>query len=146
MGRYSQAAGAVGEQIARMQLQALGFEMIRKSARWIVTKWLGPSRAMVAPNPDQKFESDWRAIEPGAGRSVYIEVKTGGKMVYSRLEDHQHDTLREHAEYGGRSLIVWIVDGRAYVMDYADVNLRPRARGLSVEEAAALCLTNEREG
>jgi hypothetical protein len=124
MARGSQSKGKTGEIVAAYQLAALGFVMIRKGSNaWRVRRWIRsymkgkPGLAEVVPEPRQKGEADWRAVEPGSGRSVFAEVKVrDGKLSWSDLKDHQRQCLYDHDRAGGLSLIIWIEGSDCHVL------------------------------
>jgi hypothetical protein len=119
--------------------------MIRKgSNRWRVVKWLKPYRggspgtAKVIPEGRQRFESDWRAIEPKTGRSVFVEVKSReDKLLHSDLKEHQRALLDKHRENGGLSLVVWVSFAGVHVLEWP-VEGFEEGTSLSVDRARDL--------
>lgn len=116
--------GKAGEVAAEYALEQLGFKMIEKIGTPIII--LGkPKRSGKALSGrflfGEKVSGDRRAIEPGTGRSVLIEVKTcADKLQFSKLRDGQPEALTKHAELGGLSLLVWVEESEhaVYVMEW----------------------------
>lgn len=116
--RRAKRRGDDGEDIATMQMNALGFRMIRTVHNgWRIVKWLphiGKNIARIVPV--EKLEGDRRAITPN-GRSVLAEVKSyDDKLPHSAVKEHQREALLEHASNKGLSLLVWVDRGNCYVM------------------------------
>jgi len=67
----------------------------------------------------EKVSGDHRGLI-GNGVSVLAETKTilDRNLRYSDLREHQPARLSEHVNYGGISLLVWVHDTGAYVMQW----------------------------
>lgn len=145
MGRFSQQRGKQGEQIARLQLQLLGVEMLEKIAtpvRVIDRKFIRlPGRRIkewwCRIVWGEKVSGDWRGVMPGGCR-VLAEVKftENGRLTWSTFEDHQREALTQNHELGALSLVVWVTDYEPYVMRWPIIGLKPR-KGIGIEEAKA---------
>jgi len=112
MGRISKQRGEVGEQIARLMLQAAGVEMIEKIATPFFIRERGRD-GWVKIGYKSKVSGDIRGIMPGSGRRVLVEVKArDGNLRKSDFRAdgnyHQLERLQENHELGGISLIIWI--------------------------------------
>ena len=118
MSRTQQRTGKAGELLAESTLRGLGIEQIEKIGTPVL---LIPSRynGLFKPVYGEKVSGDRRGILPG-GRSVLIEVKTilDSNLMYSELKPHQHAGLKEHADFGGLSLLVWVHNSGVYVLEY----------------------------
>ena len=106
-GRASQRLGKRAEEAVRLALQAAGFRMIERVATpWTVTFREGRPQAAF---PVAKVSGDFRAVEPGTGRSVLVEVKCrSGRLRWSDLRPHQRRALEEHHRLGGISILAWV--------------------------------------
>ena len=106
-GRASQRLGKRAEEAVRLALQAAGFRMIERVATpWTVTFHRGRPKAAF---PTAKVSGDFRAVEPGTGRSVLVEVKCrSGRLRWSDLRPHQRQALDEHHRLGGISILAWV--------------------------------------
>lgn len=108
-GRQSQKVGKNAEEAVRLALQTAGYRMIERVATpWTVTFQGGRPKAAF---PTSKVSGDFRAIEPGTGRSVLVEVKCrSGRLRWSDLRPHQRQTLDEHHRLGGISILAWVTE------------------------------------
>lgn len=118
MGRKSQRKGDVGETIGGSVLASMGFGMIEPIETGFHRTYQNGRLVLV---PKAKVAGDLRAIVPGSGRSVLVEVKRyAGKLQHSKLTLAQHSKLREHDRLGGISLLIWIDDAsdQIFVLRY----------------------------
>ena len=122
---HNRKQGNAGEDIAAIRLRQLGVEMVETiEVGWGIIR--GTTGKIIHTYPLKKVSGDFRGILPN-GRSVLAEVKTtDGTLPYSQLEAHQHLALREHHEWGGLSLLVWVHDGTVSVMVYPVAGFVPR--------------------
>ncbi len=122
---HNRKQGNAGEDIAAIRLRQLGVEMVERiQTGWGIVR--GARGQVTSAYPLAKVSGDFRGILPN-GRSVLAEVKTtDGTLPYSQLEAHQHLALREHSDFGGLSLLVWIHDGQVSVMVYPVDGFVPR--------------------
>lgn len=125
MSRTQQRTGKQGENLAESTLSGLGIEMLEKIGTPILA--IPAGRGLYKVIWEKKVSGDRRGILPG-GRSVLIEVKTilDHNLTYSELEPHQHAGLKEHADWGGLSLLVWVHNTGVYVMEYPISGFIPR--------------------
>ena len=77
------------EEIVRLALRVVGFRMI------------GRTRPLDG-GPVEETGGDFRAVEPGTGRSVLVAVKC-------RRSD-QRQALDEHHQLGGLSVLAWVTE------------------------------------
>ena len=122
-GRANRNQGEIGQDIARYTLKQMGIEMVEPVyTPWkVLFKTVGGRRKVVEAFPLQKVSGDFRGVAPG-GRSVLVEVKsrtTRDTLRWSDLEPHQRDALQEHCDWGGLSLVCWVIDsGECLVMEW----------------------------
>lgn len=97
--------GKHGEAIARHLLDLIGVrQIVHIETGWRIVRM--PGGRIINAVPLAKVPGDWRGIT-GLGRSVMCEAKERKSLlVWSDLEDHQHQALAEHARLGGTSYIV----------------------------------------
>jgi hypothetical protein len=111
--RREQSIGKNGEQLAHSVLNGLGLEMIEKIGTPVRTIFVGTyhGKDVYQVIWGEKVAGDHRAMLPD-GRSVLIEVKTiyNRNLTWSDLRDHQPGKLKEHADFNGLSLLVWVTD------------------------------------
>lgn len=144
MGKRSQSLGDVGERLARIALEQMGFDMVERiHVGYKLIRWIDARKRLARVAPVDRASGDFRAVVPGTGRSVLVEVKTRSqhddRLLFSDLKQHQRAALSEHARAGGLSLLVWIaadgdwidVDRDLYVLEWpvdGFVNRRPLSR------------------
>ena len=86
------------EEIVRLALRVVGFRMI------------GRTRPLDG-GPVEETGGDFRAVEPGTGRSVLVAVKCrSGRLRWSDLRPHQRQALDEHHRLGGISILAWVTE------------------------------------
>jgi len=124
-GRKAHQDGDIGERVGRIILHQMGLEMIERiHTPWkVIFKTLPHGgRKVVDAFPLEKVAGDFRAIVPGTGQSVLIEVKSRtdrDTFRWSDLESHQREALDNHQELGGLSLVVWVIEsGEAIVLPW----------------------------
>lgn len=61
--------------------------------------------------PVEETGGDFRAVEPGTGRSVLVAVKCrSGRLRWSDLRPHQRQALDEHYQLGGLSVLARVTE------------------------------------
>lgn len=140
-GRINRRQGEAGESIAKYQLRVLGVCQLEDlHNHWRLIRWVDQKRMVAQVAAASKVAGDLMGILPG-GRRVLAEVKDCDEdtLPYSRLKPHQHDNLKQNADLGGLSLIIWVRYGQPLVIDYsllADLGYGPRG-SISLGIAAA---------
>jgi hypothetical protein len=140
--RIARRAGKHGEAVAERVLAVYKLkQIVRIETGWrIIRNGFGK---IVDAVPIAKVPGDFRAIEDG-GRSVLVEVKErDDKLIWSDLDQHQHDALAEHARHGGLSLIVWVCpsDHAAFLLGYnPPFRLFKRGPPITADEARTISL------
>jgi len=95
--------------------------------------------------PKKKVAGDIRAVLPPDGRSILVEVKNRPeKLLYSNLESHQHQRLKEHDLFGAISLLAWIFTGGLSIMQYPIEGFNP-CTSISIERAQGLDIPDLRK-
>lgn len=130
MARQSQRIGTRGECVVERHLRLTGFAMIERVIPPSIVKngrpiWL------------RRVSGDFRAVEPGTGRSVLVEVKArNDRLLHSDVRPHQHMALDFHHEAGGLSIIAWhnTATGAVYLLRWPVPGFVPRS---SVREPVA---------
>jgi len=125
----SAAKGKAAEAIVRNMLIAMGLRCVERiETGFKIGKGIGTRRI-----PVSKVSGDFRAVVPGSGVSVLVEVKRRPKCLrWSDLEEHQRRALSEHDAVGGISLLAWVSSEGVAIMQWP---LPPHALriGLSLE-------------
>ncbi len=140
-GRINRRQGEAGESIAKYQLGVLGVCQLEDiHNHWRLIRWVDKTRMVAQVAAATKVAGDLTGILPG-GRRVLAEVKDCDEstLVYSRLKPHQHNQLRQNADLGGLSLIVWVRYGQPLVIDYSlldNLGYGP-GKSISLDMAAA---------
>lgn len=140
----SKAIGNTGEEIARLQLRALGIELVEKVATPVKLKpYYDHIRGAVVPGVfyveyAEKVSGDVRGVLPG-GISVHCEVKVKDedKIKNSVIKKHQRAWLDNHAAIGGLSLFVWVCFHEVFILRWPIEGFVPGTT-LSVERAREL--------
>lgn len=113
----SKRVGNAGEALTLSVLHGLGIEQPREIATpHTMTPYRDPRTRRVVPGvyyvkQNKKVVGDIRGILGETGISVLTEVKTytsDDRLIYSKLDDHQHADLLEHDRLGGVSLLAWV--------------------------------------
>lgn len=144
-GRGNRNQGEVGQHIARYILSQMGLGMIEPiHTPWkVLFKTVGGRRKVVDAFPLEKVSGDFRPIAPG-GRSVLVEVKsrtTRDTFRWSDLEPHQHRALQEHYDWGGLSLVCWVIDsGECLVMEWPIPGLQ-KGKSITWDDAVEMQFT-----
>ena len=104
--KQRQRNGALAEELVQRDLIRRGFRLVEKvEVPFRVNKRTGSISAR------RKVSGDFRAVEPGTGRSLLVEVKHHAeRLPYAAFRPHQLVALEEHASAGGISEVAW-VDG-----------------------------------
>lgn len=104
--KQRQRNGALAEELVQRDLIRRGFRLVEKvEVPFRVNKRTGGISAR------RKVSGDFRAVEPGTGRSLLVEVKHhADRLPYAAFRPHQLIALEEHANAGGISEVAW-VDG-----------------------------------
>ena len=104
--KQRQRNGALAEELVQRDLIRRGFRLVEKvEVPFRVNKRTGGVSAR------RKVSGDFRAVEPGTGRSLLVEVKHHAeRLPYAAFRPHQLVALEEHASAGGISEVAW-VDG-----------------------------------
>lgn len=138
--RREKQIGDQGERLARSVLSGMGLEMIEKIGTPVK---LIPVKSSNLKNAyfvifGEKVAGDHRAML-GDGRSVLIEVKTisGRNLAWGDLREHQPGKLREHADLGGLSLLVWVHDDGVFVMRWPIDGFGP-GKGITPAQAQSV--------
>ena len=105
--------GAKAEDIAAAALAAAGYVCIEPiETGWVIIRKYNPVKretVIVSAFPKKQVSGDLKAIEPGTGRAVHVEVKSReDKLLYSSLEHHQVDALRKIVDAGGIGIVAWV--------------------------------------
>lgn len=105
--KQRQRNGALAEELVQRDLIRRGFRLVEKvEVPFRVNKRTGGISAR------RKVSGDFRAVEPGTGRSLLVEVKHhAGRLPYAAFRPHQLAALDEHADAGGISEVAWVEDG-----------------------------------
>ncbi len=141
MSRKEQSIGKQGQELAAASLRAVGVELVEQ---------IGTPVRLI-PHPKQtgyyrviygdKVSGDHRGVLPG-GRSVLAETKTilDRPLRWSDFREHQPGALSAHVDAGGISLVVWVNQYGAHVLQWPIVGFGPgksidfeKARRLAVE-------------
>jgi len=134
--RSENRQGALGQKWAASELFRIGVLMVERIATPVI---LIPAHATRKDVFRVVFEEvvsgDHRGVLPG-GRSVLAETKTmyDRNLRYSDLRPHQPERLTQHTEAGGLSLLVWVNEGGAHVMQWPVPGFAP---GKSITRAQA---------
>lgn len=105
--------GAKAEDIAAEALAAAGYVCIEPiETGWTIIRKYNPAtkKSVIASAfPKKTVSGDLKAIEPGTGRAVHVEVKSReDKLIYSDLENHQVAALKNVVDAGGIGLLAWV--------------------------------------
>ena len=132
--KQRQRNGALAEDLVYRDLIRRGFRLVEKvEVPFRVNKRTGGVSAR------RKVSGDFRAVEPGAGRSLLVEVKNhAGHLPYAAFRPHQLVALDEHASAGGISEVAWVDSAFAafpilHVIAWADLKRIGFAPGKSIE-------------
>lgn len=118
-GKRSRDIGVIGETLTRSALQIAGlaeiervhtpFKIIRNSRGQIINAV-----------PEQKVSGDFRAVDPTNGKSVLVEAKTrsGDRVIWSDLEDHQVEALNGHVKAGAIALLSVVLEDKAILLEW----------------------------
>jgi hypothetical protein len=148
MTKRDQNVGKHGEQLAESVLSGLGFEMLEKIATPVILIPYHDGRRIIPGvyqvKHEKRVSGDRRAILPD-GTSVLIEVKTrwDDNLIYSDLEDHQHEALKRHAGFNGLSLLVYVHNSGVFVMRYERGGIAGFIPRKSITPARAAALHKE---
>ncbi len=136
--RRNRKAGYSSEEAAAAQLRAMGFRMVEPiQTGWRVVR--DRHGRIVNAFPLEKVSGDIRAVAPG-GKSVLVEVKARDRNLrWSDFQPHQREALDEHADLGGLSLVVWLHQGRFYVIPWPIPDFGPR-KSISPEQGSQLAI------
>jgi hypothetical protein len=133
--------GSAGEDAAFYQLGACGFAaIVRIFTGWKIIRWIDIKRRIARVAPVKKVEGDFRAVAPGSGKSVLVEVKTRGpKLSLSFFETHQREALSLHYGMGGISLVAWVNDqvGEVFILEWPIPGFK-KGKPISTERAKEL--------
>lgn len=112
-GRYAQAVGAAGEELAAKVLAGRGVRMVERIAT--PTKLIRGRMIYSA-----KVSGDHMGILVPSGVRVLTEVKTihDRNLRWGDLRSHQPERLSLNKEFGGVSLLVWVSGDGVFVMDW----------------------------
>ncbi len=102
--------GSAAENIAkRMLIESGRFAMVERIETGMKVLY-GKGGRITAAFPIERVSGDFRAIIPGVGRSVLVEVKfrKDSKLSFSDFKQHQHDALNEHNKLGGVSIVIFV--------------------------------------
>ena len=137
--RRNRKAGFSSEEAAAAQLRALGFHMVEPiETGWRVVR--DRHGRIVRAFPLEKVSGDIRAVAPG-GRSVLVEVKERDRNLrWSDFQPHQREVLTRHAALGGLSLVMWLHNGRFYVLQWPIPGFGPR-KSISPARAVGLSMS-----
>lgn len=120
-GKAARSAGKVGEALTKAELIRNGYRFVeRVHTPWKVVRRVENGRSrIVGAVPEEKVSGDFRAVAPG-GRSVLVEAKFDGKdrVLWSDLEDHQIESLNDHRQAGGLSILSVVIGGRAWLLEW----------------------------
>lgn len=102
--KQRQRNGALAEELVQRDLIRRGFRLVEKvEVPFRVNKRTGSISAR------RKVSGDFRAVEPGTGRSLLVEVKHHAeRLPYAAFRPHQLVALEEHASAGGISEVAWV--------------------------------------
>ena len=105
--------GSKAEDIVAHALEAAGYLCIEPiETGWTIIRKYDPVKkqsVIVSAFPKKKVSGDIKAIEPGTGRAVHVEVKARpDNLVYSALEDHQVKALDRVVAAGGVGILAWV--------------------------------------
>lgn len=148
MGRTSQSLGAAGEQQAISALHRVGVNMVEHvgtPVKLIPVNSEMTRRGVYRVVFGERVAADHRGVARG-GISVLAEVKTcfGRNLQWSDLEQHQIESLTEHDQLGGISLIVYVTDNGIHVMRWPVVGFG-HGKGINPEKAEDLAINDEQE-
>lgn len=141
-GKNNQAKGADGEAVAHRAMHNLGLQFIQPiSTPYLITR--GRNGNVISATPKMKVTGDLSAVGPN-GVSVLAEVKRfdEDKLIYSRLENHQHEDLLKHHGCGGISLLIWVYQRQAIIMRYPITGFHPRT-SIHIDDAKLLALSQD---
>lgn len=112
--KASQRIGESSEAIVKILLDRRGYRMIEHpQSRRVKT-----DRGWIFID---KLSGDFRAIQPGTGKSVLVEVKYRDRNLRpSDFEEHQITSLRDHEDYGGISIIAHVHALGVDLMTYSE--------------------------
>ena len=108
-----QRNGAKAEELVEARLKARGFVLVEKvEVPFRLTAGGGISAR-------RKVSGDFRAVVPGSGRSVLVEVKHHAeRLAYGAFRPHQLTALEDHHRAGGISEVAWVDRGLVHFIDW----------------------------
>ena len=97
--------GAKAEDVAAEALRAAGYACVEPiETGWTIIRKYNPVKktsVIASAFPKKKVSGDIKAIQPGSGRMVHVEVKSYlGNLAFSVLADHQVEALDRVNNYG----------------------------------------------
>lgn len=117
--RNVQKAGEYGETLTLHALRRLGYlEIERVHTPFKIIR--GSDGKIINAVPVEAVSGDFRAIEPGTGRSVLVEAKFDSvdRVLWSDLESHQIAALDGHVKAGAVALLSVVLLDKAWVLQW----------------------------
>lgn len=138
-GKYSQAKGKRGEDIAATLLRQRGVLMVEKIATPVriigTVKIRGEKYHKIVWG--EKVSGDYRGLLPG-GRRVLCEAKAPqNNLRWSDFTEHQRQQLTKNAKAGGLSLVAYLSDRGNFLMQWPIPGFR-KYTSIAPEKAAGL--------
>lgn len=112
--RASAAQGEAGQALVGSMLRARGLALVERIETGVkAVRAFSPvagRRLIVGARHTAKVSGDWRAVIPGIGTSVLVEVKLrrDDQLSLSDFEDHQIVALDAHHAARALSLVGWV--------------------------------------
>ena len=118
IGFKNKKVGDFTESLVQAALNRLGFVLVEK----VNTPWCPVRQGgrIVSAFVKDKVSGDFRAVEPGTGRSVLVESKASDTdtLPWSRFEPHQVIALNQHHMANGLSMIAWVRQGVVHLIEW----------------------------
>lgn len=113
-GRRNRKSGEDAQDLVANRLTHAGLVMVEpvETGFRLQRKFDSATRTsrIIGASPAARVAGDFRAVVPGTGRSVLVEVKwrQDGQLSLSDFEAHQGRALTTHGAAGGLSLVAWV--------------------------------------
>lgn len=118
--RERQRHGEIGQAQAAKLLRDLGATCVQQiSTPWRIVRIKG---RVVGAHPIGEVTGDFTGLLPG-GRGLLVEVKRreDGVLSWGDFEDHQHASLRAHADAGGAAWVIMATPATIMAMWYTSM-------------------------
>lgn len=136
--RTAKRRGVIAEQLVANRLAWCGYKCVEIVAT---------PKAVVRGKTiyQAKVSGDIKAVEPGTGKAVLVEVKQRPQRLrYSDLAPHQVRALSEYAQHGAIAILAWVNDGGVVLMRWPLATSFATGSPLTIEQARAIDFQPER--